>query len=1196
MADFSLADFEVEGVITTGLFAPIALEFLPDGRMLVLEKGGQILIADPETGNFETYLDISGIVNSANERGLLDIAIPEDFDPDPASGKNNIYLYYTRSAETNAAVIGEFTHIEGSGGLTSTADVGSEIVLWTDTDPATSCCHYGGGLDFGPDGKIWLTSSDKFNTSNSGEGGERRGEDNVSVNVESTSGKIIRINRDGTIPDGTDGWPANPYVDGVVDGPYPTTTDTTEFGAELLPDPSIWAYGLRNPFRAEWDLERELLFIGEVGGNQGGSTDDIHIASLDQAGAFYGWNFYEGGSAATGGVVFEPAGAITNFDPADFPQPDTDLADPSSGDYFSAPIYDIPHSSLTGGFVYNGDAFPSEFKGVYFFGNYEENYIQFLDLDAAGTTVLGAYDFIGGTEIQGSASNIVFLAEGPDGALYYINYASTGGQVQRVVYDGAGAPDIDSFVVTDPQGDPDDGAGLNSPLDVTFTAIVSDEDSPLSELTYTLNFGDGSSVATGAPDPVTGAISVAHTYSAEAFYSATLSVSDGIATALSSPILITVGDPNDAPTYVQQLNANPAFGEAGQEVTFTATVNDVDTDDPLESLVYVIDFGDGTPTVTGSPDSSGIISLTHTYTTDSDFGGFNAFMTISDGEAVPVRSDTVPILIGDVSQLPVTNGLVFQVESYIKVGLNGDTVTEWLDESGRGNNLTAFGDPQYVQDATPSGLPAIVLDGDGDYLSRMNGEGSTLDGFSQGNEPRTMFFVVDYEDVTDGVYAGLSYGNDADNQAFGLTLDGRQDDFTIQGWGGSNDRRTDIDGVIDPATGEQRGFVSHAVTFDGTTYRHFANGEEIDSGNKAYNTILEQLIIGGNFNGGTVPLSVAAAFIYDRALSADEFNAVEQYIQSTFLDDSVSPPANTPPTAQDDLYAATAGVALTVAAGIGLLSNDIDDGGLIVAEVNAQPVSAGTIVALANGTLTINPDGSFSYQSVQGFIGTETFTYIASDGEFGDQATVDIDVTAPPANTPPTAQDDIYTATTGTALKVLSVGNGVLGNDVDDGPLLVANVNGQPVSMGTVISLDNGSLTIDPDGTFIYVSDQGFSGTETFTYVASDGEFADQATVNIDVTPPSSFSPTGDTRLVGYFESDINVIVENGVVTGWLSGAGTNLDLTASGNPVLVSNATPSGQSAISLDGVGDWLDRDLTQDTGTDLPTGDQSRSMYFV
>ena len=859
MVDFNLDGFVNEEVITSGLAAPIALTFLPDNRMLLLEKDGKIFIADPNSGQKSLYLDISNIVNSGNERGLLEIAIPPDFDPE-AIGKNEIYLFYTRSGNTNRAVIASFEHDELSGGLSSRANANSETILWTDVDEYVSCCHYGGGLDFGPDGKLWLTSSDKFNTSNDGEGNP---DDDWPLNLESTSGKIIRINRDGSIPDGTDGWPANPYANGTIDSPYPSLTAD---GQPYDPNPYIWAYGLRNPFRMSYDEGYDKFYIGEVGGNRRRSTDDIHIASLDQAGAFYGWNFYEGVNNA---VLYNPD--KSPFNPVEFPQPDTDLADPSTGDYFSAPIYDFPHAALTGGFVYRGDMFPEEFDGVYFFGNFQDNYIKVLDLNATGDEVEGIYDFKPSGDIPGKVLNIVFLEEGIDGALYYINYEANGGQVQRITFGHDNmAPFVTSSSVTDDQGDPNDLAGKTLPLDIVFAATIDDNDTSLSSLTYSINFGDGT-VVNGSPDPATGEILVDHQYTVEGTYSATLQVKDGSSSTLGQPITITAGSFNTAPTF-ESVRSDVAFTDPGDQVTFTAVV--ADADDAANTLTYILDFGDGLQT-SGSPDNNGRIEITHTYASE---GTYNASFTISDGEADPITSSNLPIQVGIPNQLPVTGGLVFQVEAFTKIGLDGTTVTGWIDQSSFANDLFAAGDPQLVENATPSGQPAVMFDGNGDYLFR---EGA-LKGFASGNGPRTMFFVVDYENVTNGEYAGLTYGKANENQAFGLTLNGNRDDFTVQGWGRTNDRRTDIDGVLNPNS-KQRGFVSHAVVFDGTVIEHYINGVEIDSGNKTYNTVVEKLMIGQNLDGGETPMSVAAAFIYNRALNSNEFDAVENYVQQTFL-------------------------------------------------------------------------------------------------------------------------------------------------------------------------------------------------------------------------------------------------------------------------------------------------------------------------
>ncbi len=298
-------------------------------------------------------------------------------------------------------------------------------------------------------------------------------------------------------------------------------------GGELTRDPPIWAYGLPNPFRASWDEGDGKSYLGEVGGNQANQgplafnfADDVHVATLDQAGAFYGWKLYGGTDSGA------PRRAIVNFDPADVPQPDADLAGPANGDFYSAPIFDIDCDpptgiSIAGGFVYRTgtvpDAFEDAYDGVCFYANFSANVIRFLELDEARTTVLSDDAFEPGPELPGDAAAVVFLA-----------------------------PVIADFAAADTQGDPGDGAG-KPPPEVTFTATLSGRETPTADLTYALTFGDGTTAATGAPDPVAGAIIVTHTYAWEGAFDAALTASDGTRTVFATPIGITVGDPNDAP-------------------------------------------------------------------------------------------------------------------------------------------------------------------------------------------------------------------------------------------------------------------------------------------------------------------------------------------------------------------------------------------------------------------------------------------------------------------------------------------------------------------------------------------------------------------------------------------------------------------------------------------------------------------------
>jgi hypothetical protein len=97
---------------------------------------------------------------------------------------------------------------------------------------------------------------------------------------------------------------------------------------------------------------------------------------------------------------------------------------------------------------------------------------------------------------------------------------------------------------------------------------------------------------------------------------------------------------------------------------------------------------------------------------------------------------------------------------------------------------------------------------------------------------------------------------------------------------------------------------------------------------------------------------------------------------------------NDAPAATDDLYTTSAGVPLAVA-GLGVLGNDTD--------VDGDALGAVLVSGPANGTLTLNADGSFVYTPAAGFTGTDSFTYRASDGSLDDVATVTIRVNPAPA-------------------------------------------------------------------------------------------------------------------------------------------------------------------------------------------------------
>ena len=191
------------------------------------------------------------------------------------------------------------------------------------------------------------------------------------------------------------------------------------------------------------------------------------------------------------------------------------------------------------------------------------------------------------------------------------------------------------------------------------------------------------------------------------------------------------------------------------------------------------------------------------------------------------------------------------------------------------------------------------------------------------------------------------------------------------------------------------------------------------------------------------------------------------------------------PVATADTFATSAGGGLTIAAP-GVLGNDTDpDGDALTAVLVAGP---------AHGSLTLRPDGSFAYTPAPGFSGTDSFSYAASDGALQSApATVTVRVpTVTPVNRAPLPVADAYGASAGSGLSIATPG--VLGNDTDpDGDALTAVLVSGPA---------HGSLTLRPDGSFAYTPAPGFSGTDSFSYAASDGALQSApVTVALTVTP-----------------------------------------------------------------------------------------------
>jgi glucose/arabinose dehydrogenase len=340
-----------QSLVTGGLTGPTAMVVAPDGRVFVAEQRGQLRVIKNGKLLPTPFLTVSSQLRG--ERGLVGVELDPNF-----STNGYVYVYYTPSS-SNGNRVSRFT----AGG--DVAIAGSEKVLFQlDSGGITASIHQGGAMHFGPDGKLYVAVGD-------------HGEHARSQQLSNQNGKILRLNKDGTIP--TD----NPF--------YNVATGRNR---------AIWALGLRNPYTFAIQPGTGRMLINDVGEN---AWEEVNQG---KAGANYGW-------------------------------PDTEGA--TSDARFKSPLYSYSHASgkaIVGGTFYNpragaGSPFPSSYVGDYFFMDFDQAYIKRLDNGTSSTARTFASNLAG---------KVVDLDVAPDGSLYYLTRGrdTVAAGVYRIGYTAAG--------------------------------------------------------------------------------------------------------------------------------------------------------------------------------------------------------------------------------------------------------------------------------------------------------------------------------------------------------------------------------------------------------------------------------------------------------------------------------------------------------------------------------------------------------------------------------------------------------------------------------------------------------------------------------------------------------------------------------------------------------------------------------------
>lgn len=423
--------------VAAGFEQATAFAFAPDGRVFVTEKPGRVKVVDG--GTTHLFLDLTDEVSEIADRGLLGVAV----DPEFAA---NGFVYVAFSAETTSGPRDTATPAEGKvvrfnhfAGAPNAGDPASRAEIVTGF-PVHELSHVGGGLRFDAAGRLLAS----FGDGSSFYVVDQRAL--ATLDVDTLSGKIVRVDR----ATGA-GVAGNPWFDAQA----PTATRS-----------KVVARGFRNPFRFSVDPTTGDLWVGDVGWNAWEELNRVPAVSTDPERELdFGWPCREGAAPQDGYAVHEDTAAeCARLHPG--------------GTNTVGPVFAYPHTpetlatgvSITGGPVYPGGAYPADYVGRIFVGDYAADTFRTVARD--GT----ALDF--GTPGGWGAPVDIQLA--PSGNVAYLGIGD--GTLHEIVWAGGNRPPIAVAAATPSAG--------RTPLRVRFSSVGS-HDPDGGRLVYHWDFGDG---------------------------------------------------------------------------------------------------------------------------------------------------------------------------------------------------------------------------------------------------------------------------------------------------------------------------------------------------------------------------------------------------------------------------------------------------------------------------------------------------------------------------------------------------------------------------------------------------------------------------------------------------------------------------------------------------------------------------------
>jgi glucose/arabinose dehydrogenase len=390
-------------LLASGFNRPNGIVFDPvvPGAIYVVDQSGLVRAFLNGTERPTPFLNLVGTVSTGGEQGLLGMAFPPN-----AAATGRVFVHFTNSS--GHSVVARYTRSTADPMVLNAAsrfDLQWPIAGTTNRQRFITqdfANHNGGHLAFGPDGYLYIGM---------GDGGSGDDPNNRAQSPDTLLGKMLRI--DVAVPD-TD---ANGYAIPPGQPTFPTMTPALS---------EIWAFGLRNPWRYNFDDQgsgaTNALIVGDVGQ---GAREEINIEPTGQGGRNYGWRQFEG-----------------TLDNNDVPQ---------LGLAYGAhqrPLFEYTHAvgqAITGGYVYRGSRLGAAYQGRYFYADCVQGKVFSLGWSIDGVTgePVAGTNTEHTTEMGGRFQCISAFARDPNGELYFMDFgysASNTGRVFVIEAAGASAP------------------------------------------------------------------------------------------------------------------------------------------------------------------------------------------------------------------------------------------------------------------------------------------------------------------------------------------------------------------------------------------------------------------------------------------------------------------------------------------------------------------------------------------------------------------------------------------------------------------------------------------------------------------------------------------------------------------------------------------------------------------------------------